>query len=79
MEMGVELLKLTLDIILGIPKIEFRLSENGAAMGRNLSDTVEDYLKTIYKLSEDQGRVGTGLIAHTLGVSPASATDMVQR
>jgi DtxR family Mn-dependent transcriptional regulator len=48
-------------------------------MSRHLSDTVEDYLKTIYKLSGDQGRVGTGQIAEILGVSPASVTDMVQR
>ncbi|MFN2282630.1 MAG: metal-dependent transcriptional regulator [Anaerolineales bacterium] len=48
-------------------------------MCSHLSDTVEDYLKTIYKLSDDQGRVGTGQIAQTLGVSPASVTDMVQR
>ncbi|MEJ2413085.1 MAG: metal-dependent transcriptional regulator [Anaerolineales bacterium] len=48
-------------------------------MSKHLSDTVEDYLKTIYKLSEDQSRVGTGQIAEILGVSPASVTVMVQR
>lgn len=48
-------------------------------MSGHLSDTVEDYLKTIYKLSGEEGRVGTGQIAQTLGVSPASVTDMVQR
>jgi DtxR family Mn-dependent transcriptional regulator len=48
-------------------------------MDRTLSDTVQDYLKTIYKLSTDQGRVGTGQIAEALDISPASVTDMVQR
>lgn len=48
-------------------------------MSKHLSDTVEDYLKTIYKLSGDQSRVGTGQIAEILSVSPASVTVMVQR
>ncbi len=48
-------------------------------MTGHLTDAVEDYLKTIYKLSCSRGRVGTGLIAETLGVTPASVTDMVQR
>jgi DtxR family transcriptional regulator, Mn-dependent transcriptional regulator len=48
-------------------------------MSKHLSDTVEDYLKTIYKLSGDQSRVGTGQIAEILDVSPASVTVMVQR
>jgi DtxR family Mn-dependent transcriptional regulator len=48
-------------------------------MDRQLSDSVEDYLKVIYHLSEGERRVATGRIADELGVSPASATDMVQR
>jgi DtxR family Mn-dependent transcriptional regulator len=48
-------------------------------MARHFSDTVEDYLKEIYNLSAEMDRVGTGRIADALGVSPASATDMVQR
>lgn len=48
-------------------------------MERRLSDTVEDYLKIIYHLSCEQGRVSTGQIAEELAVSPASVTDMVQR
>lgn len=48
-------------------------------MARPLTDSVEDYLKAIYKLSGDAGRVSTGQIAELLGVSPASVTDMVQR
>ena len=48
-------------------------------MARGLSDTVEDYLKIIYHLSNGEGRVSTGQIAAELAVSPASVTDMVQR
>jgi len=48
-------------------------------MRKRLSDTVEDYLKMIYKLSADTERVGTGQIAEALKVSPASVTDMFQR
>ncbi len=48
-------------------------------MARRLSDTVEDYLKIIYHLSNGEGRVSTGRIAGELAVSPASVTDMIQR
>jgi DtxR family transcriptional regulator, Mn-dependent transcriptional regulator len=48
-------------------------------MNRQLSDTVQDYLKVIYDLSADNQRVGTGQIAEILNVSPASVTDMFQR
>lgn len=48
-------------------------------MNRELSDTVEDYLKVIFDLSDDTDRVSTGQIAAALKVSPASVTDMVQR
>ena len=48
-------------------------------MTRRLSDTVEDYLKNIYHLSNGEGRVSTGQIAEEMAVSPASVTDMVQR
>mgnify|MGYP006312474905 FL=1 len=48
-------------------------------MKPKLSDTVEDYLKIVYKLTADQDRAGTGEIAEELGVNPASVTDMLQR
>ena len=48
-------------------------------MSRKCSDTVEDYLKVIYKLSVGNERVSTGQISDALVVSPASVTDMVQR
>jgi len=44
------------------------------------SPTIEDYLKTIYKL-EDEGRppVSTGDVARAMDVSAASASNMVKR
>ena len=48
-------------------------------MAGELSDTVEDYLKVIYHLSNGEGQVSTGQIAEELSVRPASVTDMVQR
>ncbi len=43
-----------------------------------LSATVENYLKTIYKLQDD-GTVSKISIARAMGVSPASVTGMVKR
>ncbi|HMB92788.1 MAG TPA: metal-dependent transcriptional regulator [Rhodothermales bacterium] len=43
-----------------------------------LSQAVEDYLKTIYKL-QDEGAVSTTDIARALDVSSASVTNMVKR
>jgi DtxR family transcriptional regulator, Mn-dependent transcriptional regulator len=43
-----------------------------------LSQAVEDYLKTIYKLQRD-GAASTSDIARTLDVSAASVTNMVKR
>ena len=43
-----------------------------------LSQAVEDYLKTIYKL-QDVGAVSTTDIARTLDVSSASVTNMIKR
>ena len=48
-------------------------------MNTTHSNTVEDYLKTIYILTADGGRAGTGQIAKKLEVAPASVTDMLQR
>ena len=48
-------------------------------MAERLSNSVEDYLKIIYHLSDGEGMVSTGQIADELLVSPASVTDMIQR
>jgi len=44
-----------------------------------LSSNTEDYLKAIYELLEDSGRVTTSALAERLGVAPASVTEMVQK
>lgn len=40
---------------------------------------VEDYLKTIYEVQNEQGKVATSTLAERLGVAPASVTGMVKR
>ena len=44
-----------------------------------LSQAVEDYLKTIYKLQQEDATVATTEIARALDVSSASVTNMVKR
>ncbi len=40
---------------------------------------IEDYLKTIYELQCQHGQVATTTLAERLGITPASATNMVKR
>src|SRR5574341_1113992 len=44
-----------------------------------LSHATEDYLKAIYELEEDFGRVTTSALAERLNVAPASVTGMLQK
>jgi DtxR family Mn-dependent transcriptional regulator len=44
-----------------------------------ISPTIEDYLKTIYKLQRRQGRVNTSAIAERLALSDATVTAMIKR
>jgi DtxR family Mn-dependent transcriptional regulator len=44
-----------------------------------LSDSIQDYLKEIYKLAGNGGRVSTSALARELGVSDASASAMVKK
>jgi DtxR family Mn-dependent transcriptional regulator len=44
-----------------------------------LSQTVEDYLKEIYKLEVERGRATTSAIAEGVGVSPPSVTSMLKK
>jgi DtxR family transcriptional regulator, Mn-dependent transcriptional regulator len=44
-----------------------------------VSQAVEDYLKAIYKLQGDAGKVSTSALAEYLGVAPPSATNMITR
>jgi DtxR family Mn-dependent transcriptional regulator len=44
-----------------------------------LSDSIQDYLREIYKLGADGGRVSVTALAKRQGVSPASASAMVKK
>ncbi len=43
------------------------------------TQAVEDYLKTIYEIEREQGKVATTMLAERLGVAPASVTGMVKK
>jgi DtxR family Mn-dependent transcriptional regulator len=45
---------------------------------RQLSASVQDYVKELYKLQGD-GRVSTSAVAERMGVAPASATSMLKK
>jgi DtxR family Mn-dependent transcriptional regulator len=44
-----------------------------------LSQAIEDYAKAVYALGADRDRVPTGEVATRLGVTPATATAMLQK
>ncbi len=44
-----------------------------------LSESIQDYLKSVYKLEAEHGRVTIGAIAKDQSVSPASASAMVKK
>ena len=44
-----------------------------------LSESIQDYLKTVYKLQAADGHVTIGAVAKDQGVSPASASAMVKK
>ena len=48
-------------------------------MRDNLTQAIEDYLKTIYLLTQEYGRASTNQIAERMGVTPASVTGMIQK
>ncbi|NUQ37884.1 MAG: metal-dependent transcriptional regulator [Caldilineales bacterium] len=43
------------------------------------TQAVEDYLKTIFEIQRERGKVATTMLAERLGVAPASATGMIKR
>src|SRR5918912_2318913 len=43
------------------------------------TQAVEDYLKTIYEIQREQGKVATTVLAERLGIAPASVTGMVKK
>ncbi len=48
-------------------------------MDEKITQTVEDYLKTIYDITSDHERASTNQIAESLGVAPASVTGMLKK
>jgi DtxR family transcriptional regulator, Mn-dependent transcriptional regulator len=44
-----------------------------------LSESIQDYLKSVYKLQAADGHVSIGSLANDLSVSPASASAMVKK
>lgn len=48
-------------------------------MTRAFSHATEDYLKTIFEITESQGRASTNQIAEVLSVNPASVTGMIKK
>jgi DtxR family Mn-dependent transcriptional regulator len=44
-----------------------------------LSESIQDYLKSVYKLQAEHGHVTIGALAKNLSVSPASASAMVKK
>jgi DtxR family Mn-dependent transcriptional regulator len=52
------------------------MSDNG---DKKRSESIEDYLRVIYRLGEHQEKVSTSSIADRLGISSASVTKMLKR
>jgi DtxR family Mn-dependent transcriptional regulator len=44
-----------------------------------LSQAVEDYLKAVFEVQRDHGKVATTVLAERMGVTPASATGMLKK
>ena len=48
-------------------------------MEQTLTTSIQDYLKTIYDLVEQDGSASTTALAARLGIAPASVTGMIQK
>src|SRR5512135_2897451 len=48
-------------------------------MTESVSDSIQDYLKVIYELTESGETASTSALAARLGIAPASVTGMIQR
>src|SRR6185503_8364883 len=57
----------------------FRANRDYEAAVTIITREREDYLKTIYKLQQDESPVRTNSIARLLGVEPASVTGVIKR
>jgi len=43
------------------------------------NEAIEDYLKTIYEIQKEKGKVATTVLAKYLSIAPASATGMIKK
>ena len=43
------------------------------------NEAIEDYLKTIYYIQKEEGKVSTTSLAKNLDISPASVTGMIKK
>ena len=43
------------------------------------SEQIENYLKNIYKIQSDEGKVSTTSLSKNLNISPASVTEMIKK
>ena len=48
-------------------------------MTEQLTDSIQDYLKAIYELTQDGAAASTTAVSNRLGVEPASVTGMIQK
>jgi DtxR family Mn-dependent transcriptional regulator len=48
-------------------------------MTGELSDAIQDYLKAVYRLEQEDGRATTTKIARTMNVAPSTATAMLKK
>lgn len=62
-----------------MPEIEMLDDSSSAQRGGLTHQAIEDYLKTIYKLAQEESPVSTSRLAEARQVKPASVTGMIQR
>jgi DtxR family Mn-dependent transcriptional regulator len=43
------------------------------------NEAIEDYLKAIYEIQREKGKVATTILAGRLGIQPASVTGMIKK
>jgi len=62
-----------------MPQIDNLASGSSSQRNSLNHQAIEDYLKTIYKLAEEESPVSTSRISEARQVKPGSATNMIQR
>ena len=48
-------------------------------MKKNLTQSIEDYLKAIYEIAGEEGKASTTQLAEMLKITPASVTGMIKK